>query len=210
MPSKATHLLFVYAAGPCGSWLYRSLTTQGDDCWVGAPSVLPHKPGARVKTARRDAMQLARLARAGALPVVSVPQVAEEAMRDLPRARAEALGDLQAATFRRTAFVLRHDIRSTGCAHWGPAHLRWLSEVVCPTPAQHIVLQEEVRAVPEPTARLGRLAQARQEQVTAWRFSPVVAALQALRGVPCPVAVLTVAALGDRTRFATPSELRQC
>ena len=84
MPSKAKHLLFVYEAGPCGYWLSRSLTNKGDDCWVVAPSLIPHKPGDRVKTDRRDAVQLARLARSGDRTVVSVPKVEEEAIRDLP------------------------------------------------------------------------------------------------------------------------------
>jgi transposase len=79
--------------------------------------------------------------------------------------------------------------------------------VVCPTPAQHIVFQEYVRAVNEHTARLGRLEQELQEQVKAWRLSPVVDALQALRGVPCTVAVTIVADIGDLTRFENPREL---
>jgi transposase len=62
MPSKATHLIFVYEAGPCGDWLSRYLTKKGDDGWVVAPSLIPKKPGDRVKTDRRDAVQLARLA----------------------------------------------------------------------------------------------------------------------------------------------------
>jgi len=102
---------------------------------------------------------------------------------------------------------LRHDIRYTGRATWGPAHLRWLSEVVCPTPAQHSVFQTDVRAVTAHTERLQRLEQARHEQVTAWRLCPVVDALHALRGVQCTVAVTTVAELGDLTRFDTPRQL---
>src|SRR5262247_3364558 len=157
MPSKATHLIFVYAAGPCGYWLYRYLRKNDYDCWVVAPSLIPKKAGDRVKTDRRDALQLARLARAGDLTAVYVPQVADEAMRDLTRAREDTLSDLKDAKFRLKAFLLRHDIRYTGQANWGPAHLRWLSAVVCPTPAQQIVLQEYVHTVTEQTARLHRL-----------------------------------------------------
>jgi hypothetical protein len=87
MPSQATPRLCVYAAGPCGDWLDRDLTTKGDDGWVVAPSRLPKQPGDRVTTDRRDAVPLARLARAGALPAVDVPTVADDAMRDLARAR---------------------------------------------------------------------------------------------------------------------------
>ena len=141
LQAKAKHLVFVSAAGPCGSWLYRYLTTKDYVCWVGAPSLIPKKAGHRVQTARRDARQLARLMRAGALTPVSVPAVDDEALRDLRRARADTLRELKAAKLRLKAFLLRHDIRSTGRATWSPAHLRWLSDVVWPTPAQHIVLQ---------------------------------------------------------------------
>jgi transposase len=207
MPSKATQLIFVYEAGPCGYWLYRDLTKKGYDCWVVAPSLIPKKAGDRVNTDRRDAVQLARLARSGDLTSVYVPQVEDEAIRDLTRAREDTLSDLKAAKFRLNAFLLRQDIRYTGRATWNPAHLRWLSEVVCPTPAQHMVFQEYVRAVNEHTARLQRLDQELQEQVTSWRLHPVVEALQALRGVQFTVAVTTVAELGDLTRFDTPREL---
>jgi transposase len=172
--------------------------------------VIPKKAGDRVNTDRRDAVQLARLLRSGDLPPVYVPTVEDEAIRDLTRARDDALRDLKTAKFRLKAFLLRHDIRSTGRATWNPAHLRWLSEVVCATPAQQLVFQEYVRAVNAHTERRQRLEQELQEQVTSWRLHPVVEALQALRGVPCTVAVTTVAELGDLTRVATPQELMKC
>ena len=205
--SKSKQLVFVYEAGPCGSWLYRSLMKQGYVCWVVAPSLIPQKAGDRVTTDRRDAMQLARLLRSGDLTPVDVPAVDDEAIRDLRRAREDPLRDLKAAKLRLNAFVLRHDIRYTGRANWSPAHLRWLSEVVCPTPAQHIVFQEYVQTVTEQTARLGRLELELHEQVQTWRLSPVVEALQALRGVQFTVAVTTVAELGDLTRFENPRQL---
>ena len=207
MQSKAKHLIFIYEAGPCGYWLYRYLTKKGYDCWVVAPSLIPKKPGDRVKTDRRDAVQLARLARSGDLTAVYVPKGEDEAIRDLTRAREDTISDLKDAKYRLQAFLLRHDIRYTGRATWGPAHLRWLSEVVCPTPAQQIVFQEYVRAVSEHSDRLQRLDQELREHVTAWRLSPVVEALQALRGVQFIAAVTLVAEMGDLTRFASPREL---
>jgi transposase len=140
-PSKATQLIFVYAAGPCGSWLDRDLTNTGHDGWGVAPALMPQKAGDRVTTDRRDAGPLARLARPAALPVVGVPQVEGEAMRALTRARAATLSALKDAQFRPNAFWLRPDSRATGRATWSPAPLRWLSAVVCPTPAQPIVVQ---------------------------------------------------------------------
>jgi transposase len=206
MPSKATHLLFVYEAGPCGSWLYRYLPKKGYDCWGVAPSLSPKKSGDRVNTNRRDAMQLARLARSGDLTLVSVPHVDDAALRDLTRARADPIRELKEAKCRLTAFWLRQDSRYAGRANGGPAHLRWLAAVVCPTAAQHIVLQAYVRAIPESTERLQRLAQARPAQGPVWRLPSVVEALQALRGGPCTVAVTIVAAIGDVTRFEHPRE----
>jgi transposase len=207
MQSKSKHLVFVYEAGPCGDWLYRSLTTKGHVCRVVAPSLIPQKPEDRVKTNRRDAIKLARLMRSGDLPPVYVPQVEDEAMRDLCRAREEVIRDLQTAKFRLKAFLLRHDIRYTGQASWSPAHLRWLSDVVCPTPAQQSVCQAYVRAITDHTARLARLDQELTEHVQPWRLAPVVDALQALRGVQCTVAVTTVAERGDLTRFDHPRPL---
>ena len=207
LQSKSQHLVFVYEAGPCGYWLSRYLTKKGHGGWVVAPSLIPKKASDRVKTDRREAVQLARLMRSGDLTPVYVPQVEDEAIRDLSRAREDALHDLKTAKFRLKAFLLRHDIRYTGRATWVPAHLRWLSEVVCPTPAQPIVFQAYVRAVTEHTERLQRLEQERHEQVTAWRLCPVVDALQALRGVQLTVAVTTVAELGDLTRFENPRQL---
>jgi transposase len=177
LTSNATPLVFVYEAGPCGSWLYRDLSRKHLRCWVVAPSLVPKKAGDRVKTDRRDATQLARLMRSGDLTPVYVPTVEDEAIRDLARAREDAIRDRKAAKNRLKAFLLHQDIRYEGRATWGPAHLRWLADVVCPTPAQQIVFQEYVRAVAEHDARLPRLETALREQVQGWCLAPVVQAL---------------------------------
>jgi transposase len=208
LQAKANHRVFVYEAGPCGSWLYRSLPHKGYDCWVVAPALIPKQAGDRVNTDRRDAVPWARLMRSGDLTPVYVPQVADEAIRDLSRAREETLHDLKTAKLRRKAVLLRHDSRSTSRATWGPAHRRWRSEVVCPTPAPPIVFQEYGRAVTEHAERLHRLEQALHEHVQAWRLDPVVEALQALRGVQLTVAVTRIAELGDLTRFDHPRPRR--
>jgi transposase len=205
--AKGKTLHFVYEAGPCGYWLYRYLTKKNLKCWVVAPSSIPKKAGDRVKTDRRDAVQLARLLRSGDLTPVYVPEVADEAVRDLVRAREDALKDGKAAKARLKAFLLRQDLRYEGRATWGPAHLRWLAKVVCPTPAQQIVFQEYVRTVSEHQERLGRLESELQSQVQTWRWYPVVEAIQALRGVQFTVAVTLIAELRDLSRFANPWQL---
>jgi transposase len=207
LKSKSTALVFVYEAGPCGYWLYRYLTRQGLHCWVVAPSLIPKKPGDRVKTDKRDALSLARLARSGDLTSVYVPQVADEAIRDLSRAREDALRDLNTARFRLKAFLLRNDIRYSGRANWGLEHLRWLARLVLSTPAQQIVFQESVRTVTERTELLHRLEGELLEHARQWRMYPVIEALQALRGVQFTVAITTLAELGDLTRFDQPRQL---
>jgi hypothetical protein len=124
MQSTAKHLIFVYEAGPCGDWLYRYLTKKGYDCWVVAPSLIPKKPADRVKTDRRDAVQLARLARSGDLTVVYVPQVADEAIRDLARAREDTLGDLKSAKRLSEKLLWRYHVavRDISDVHGGLPH----------------------------------------------------------------------------------------
>jgi transposase len=128
-------------------------------------------------------------------------------MRDLCRAREEASRDRKTATLRLNAVLRRQEIRSTGRASGGPAHLRWRSEVVCPTPAPPSVCQAYVRAVTEHTARLERLGQELTAQVRPWRLRPGVDALHARRGIQCTVAVTAVAERGARSRVDHPSQL---
>jgi transposase len=207
LQAKGATLVFVYEAGPCGYWLYRYLTRRGFSCSVVAPSLIPRRAGDRVKTDRRDAATLARLMRSGDLTSIYVPTVADEAMRDLSRGREDAVRDLKRSKVRLKAFLLRQDIRYEGKANWNAAHLRWLSEVVCPTPAQQIVFQEYVRAVSEQAERLRRLEVELQAAVKGWRLYPVVEAVQALRGLELTGAVTLIAELGDLTRFDTPRKL---
>ena len=207
LQSKGATLVFVYEAGPCGYWLYRYLTRKGWSCHVVAPSLIPRKPGDRVKTDRRDAITLARLMRSGDLSSIYVPQVEDEAIRDLSRGREDAMEDLKATKYRLKAFLLRQDIRYEGRANWNAAHLRWLSEVVCATRAQQIVFQEYVRAVTEHHERLQRLERELLAEVKGWRLFPVVEAIQALRGIDITGAVILIAEVGDLTRFDTPRKL---
>jgi hypothetical protein len=197
------------ATGPCGSWRYRDRPKTGHDGGVVAPACRPNTAGDRVNTDRREARPRARLRRSGDLTPVDVPQVDDDALRDRRRARDDRLRALNAATSRRNAVRLRQDRRDTGPAHGSPAPLRGRAAVVGPTPAPHLVCPASVRAVIEPTARLQRLAQARQERGNTWRLAPVVAALQALRGVQCTGAVPTGAARGDRTRVTHPTPWRR-
>lgn len=207
LQGKASTLTFAYEAGPCGYRLHRHLTGKGFTCQVIAPSLIPRKPGDKVKTDRRDAVTLARLLRSGDLTPVYVPSVEDEAIRDLCRARDAARVTQKDAKLRLKAFLLRQGLHYVGRADWNAAHRRYLAKVVCPTSAQQIVFHEAVRAVDEQVDRLARLEAELRDHVPGWRFAPVVDALQALRGVQWLVALTVVAELGDLTRFDNPRQL---
>ncbi|MEE9444872.1 MAG: IS110 family transposase [Cocleimonas sp.] len=203
---KAT-LHFVYEAGPCGYWMYRLITSLGQCCYVVAPSLIPKKPGDKIKTDKRDALRLAKLLKTEDLTPIYVPEPEDESIRDLSRARETAMKDLNDARFQLKAMLLRNNINYQGIANWSKKHLRWLSELVLPHPAQQIVLQEYLQTVNERIARLERLVNELQHQVHHWRYYPVVKALQAMRGVRLIVAAGIIAELGDLTRFDHPRKL---
>jgi len=204
---EAGSLKFVYEAGPCGFGLYRHLTRKGHSCAVIAPSMVPKRPGDRIKTDRRDAMRLAQQHRAGDLTVVHVPDVADEAIRDLSRGREDAMLELKAARQRLKSFLLRHDIRYQGTANWNEAHLRWLAELVMPTATQQVVFQEYINTVTECSQRHERLVMMLQKHIEDWHYLPLVNALQSMRGMRFINAVTLVAELGDLTRFDTPRQV---
>ena len=170
LQSKASRICVVYEAGPCGYGLYRQLLQKGFDCMVCAPSLIPKKPGERVKTDRRDAVKLVRLLRAGDLSAVYVPTVDDEAFRDLARAWVSAKDDLKRARQRLKAFLLSHGVRYTGRADWGPAHRRWLSAFSFDSAWQELAFNELRRTIEDRLAQCGDRAKAgalRRDTVTA-------------------------------------------
>ncbi len=204
-PNSTLH--FVYEAGPCGFWIYRLLTSLGHVCYVVAPSLIPKKPGERIKTDKRDAIKLARLMRANVLSPIYVPEADDEAIRDLSRAREAACHDRKRAKHQIKSFLLRNFIAYQGSANWGPKHRRWLAELVLPHPAQQIVLQEMIHTLNERTQRLNNLDNELTHIASQWRFYPVVKAIQAMRGVSMIIATGLICELGDLTRFDHPSKL---
>lgn len=200
-------LSFCYEAGPCGYGVYRQLTDLGHQCDVVAPSLIPKKPGDRVKTDRRDATMLARLLRAGELTSIWVPDSDHEAMRDLVRLRSAVRHVLTRARQHLQGFLLRHGRKHTGGTAWKMAYRRWLSTLAFDHCAQQIVFQDYVDAVMDAERRLKRV----EDQIVAllpqWNQRPVVDALQAMRGIALINAVVLVTEVGDFRRFSNPRQL---
>ncbi|AQV92618.1 IS110 family transposase [Cupriavidus necator] len=207
LQSKARHIRIVYEAGPCGYGLYRQLAGKGFECMVCAPSLIPKKPGERVKTDRRDAVKLVRSLRAGDLSAVYVPSVEDEAFRDLSRAWVSAKNDLKRARQRLKAFLLSHGVRYTGKADWGPAHQRWLSAFAFGSVWQQLAFEEYRRTIEDRIAQCSRLEAALRDAMVNWRFYPAVLGLQTMRGIDFTTAVGMLAELGDLSRFTHPRQL---
>lgn len=201
-------LSFCYEAGPCGYGLYRQLTQMGHHCIVVAPSLIPTKPGDRVKTDRRDSESLARLHRANELTPVWVPDSEQEAMRDLTRAREDMKCLERQSRQRLNAFLLRHGKNyDSGKSKWTQAHWRWLEAIKFDQPVQQIVFQEYIDCVKKQQERVKGLEKEMEKALDSWRLAPVVEALMALRGCKLITAMTVMAELGDITRFDSPRQL---
>jgi transposase len=199
-----------YEAGPCGYTLYWQLTRLGIACVVVAPTLVPVKPGDRVKTDRRDAKKLARSFRSGDLTPVWVPDAAHEALRDLVRAREAAKKDQRRARHRLQKFLLRHGHRPpAGTKAWTEPYRRWLGTVRFEAPAQEATQMDYMAEVEHARERLIRLERALDEAIAATpaAMRAVIEALQALRGVAKLAAATIVAEVGQLSRFERPRQL---
>ena len=194
-----------YEAGPTGFGLCRVLRKAGIDCMVVAPSLVPGKPGDRVKTDRRDAAKLAHFLRSGDLTEVHVPEEAVEAIRDLERARDDAKCAERVARHQLSKFLLRHERRWEGTT-WTVKHRDWIRAQRFSYPAQQRVLEDYLKAVEDLAERVGRLTKAMEELVQDTVLAPLVRALQAFRGVSLVSAVTIAAEVGDLKRFATAGQ----
>ena len=194
----------VYEAGPTGYVVYRRLKRLKIDCIVVAPSRIPQANGARQKNDRRDALMLARLHRAGELTAIHIPDDVDEAIRDMTRARADAVHDLTRAKQRLKSFLLRQGMHYPGKASWSAEHQRYLRALQLPIPSLRAVLEEYLFAYDQIVQRVQRLEELLEVHVPQWRMYPAVQALMCMRGFRLTAAAMLVAELGDIRRFSHP------
>ena len=174
---------------------------------VVAPSLIPSRSGDRVKTDRRDALKLARLHGSGDLVAVHVPDAGDEAMRDLCRARADAVRDGRRARQQLAAFLLRNGYRYGGKSHWTAAHMRYLRELEVAHPAQKVILEEYLIAVDAGASRVERAEAQMRALLEGWARRPLVEALMAFKGFQLVSAMVVVGEIGDFGRFGHPRQL---
>jgi len=207
LAAKYGRLTFCYEAGPTGYGLYRQIKSLGHECMVVAPSLIPKKPGERVKTNRRDALGLVKQLRAGDLTAVWVPDAGHEAMRDLTRARETAVEDLRCKRQQVSGFLLRQGLHYPGERAWTKTHRGWLASQKLEYAEQRIAFEEMLLAMRQAQERIERLEQAIRVAVPDWSLADVVTALMAMRGIDFISATAFLAEIGDLSRFPTPREL---
>ena len=196
-----------YEAGPCGFVLARFLKKKGIACDVIAPSLTPKGSGDKIKTDRRDARMLARLHRAGELTAVHVPDERDEAIRDLCRARTDAVQDQRSGRNQLKAFLLRNGYRYGEKTSWSAGHMRYLRELILPHPAMKIVLEEYLQCIDAAAERIERLEEHMKALLDEWHMKPVVLALMGFKGYQTVAAMITVSEIGDIHRFPHPRQL---
>jgi transposase len=200
-------LQVVYEAGPCGYTLARQLLAEGYRCQVVAASRITRSPTERIKTDRRDALTLARLARSGDLVSVTIPDERDEAIRDLSRAREDAVRACLKARQQLKAFLLRHGHLFRARKPWSSTGESYLSKISFAHCAQNVAFDEYRQAARDSHERVERLTEALRAQCEQWRMKPLISALACLRGVDFLTAVTLVAEIGDFSRFSHPKEL---
>ena len=200
-------LKVAYEAGPTGFVLARRLLQTGLEVTVVAPSLIPRKAGERIKTDKRDAVKLARLHRAGELKSVHIPDASDEAIRDVCRARTDAVDDLRRSKLRLSSFLLRNGHNYSGKSKWTQAHLNYLRNLRLASAAHRIVLEEYLQAIDAAEERVARLEGHMNDLLETWQRKAEVGAVMGLRGFQTVGAMIIVSELGDLSRFEHPRQL---
>lgn len=195
---------FCYEASRCGYGIHRQLTAVGHRCMVVAPSMIPRKPGERIKTDRRDSAKLAILHRSGDLTPVWVPDTTHEALRDPVRARVDASMHLMRARQQLLAFLLRHGRSYPTGKHWKQRHRCWLAGQTFQEHAHGIVFQDYLETVWTAQERRDALIERISAMVGSWSLGPLVEASRGLRGIDMIFAATFIASTGDLSRFESP------
>lgn len=205
--AAGSEVVFVYEAGPCGYALQRQIEGLGSRCVVVAPSLVPIKPGERIKTNRRDARKLAMLYRAGTLTEVHAPSPAQESVRDLVRTREDAIEDRQRCRHRLLKLLLRRGLVYRAGRAWTQGHWQWLRKVSFEHPADQTVLLDYTLALEQVEARIEVLNQHIREWADREPYKESVGYLRCFRGIDTLTAMTVLVELHSIERFRSPREL---
>ena len=204
---KLQELKVCYEAGPTGFVLARRLIQLGLECILCSPSKTERKPGEKIKTDKRDAQKLAKLFKNGDITHVRIPPESDEAVRDLCRARTDAVDDLSRSKQQLNSFLLRNGFKYSGKSRWTPAHMRYLRALTMPNDTLKLVLEAYMQAIDLNESRVAQLKENLIELLENWEWKPVVKALMGCKGFQEVAAMTIISELGDLRRFDNPRKL---
>jgi transposase len=196
----------VYEAGPCGYEPQRILARAGIACAVAAPSLIPRRPGERVKTDRRDADKLSRFYRSDELTLITIPGESQEGLRDLVRAREDVAADLLRRRHRLSKFLLRHGHRYRDGNAWTQRHWNWIRSIHFSQPHAQAVFEEYQAGIAEALEQRARFDRHLEEASRAPEIAAKTAHFQTLRGISTRTAVTLIAECGDLRRYPKASK----
>jgi transposase len=196
----------VYEAGPTGYGLYRNLKDSGFDCEVIAPSLIPQKPGERVKTNRLDARRLASYNRSGDLTAVHVPDAKQEALRDLVRARDDVRRDLQRSRQRLNGCLLRHGFHYTDTSLWTRKHWAWIEAIQLEDENLRMVVDEYISSIKTRIEQLKRFDDRIEQLAQLPEYKTKVARYSVLKGIRTLSAMTILAEGGDLRRYGSAGQ----
>jgi transposase len=191
----------VYEAGINGYHLQRYFAKHGISCDIAAPSLTPRRVGKRVKTDRLDAKTLAKLYRSGELTSIAIPEKEQESLRDLIRAREDALENQQRARHRLLRFLMRRGVRYGLGKNWSLGHMRWIKRLRFEDDLDQMVLDESRLSLDEQSERLKRFQDKIEELATREPYQKRVRYLMALKGIKALSAMTIIAEAFDLRRF---------
>ena len=192
-----------YEAGPTGYGLYRDLKNSGFECEVIAPSLIPQKPGERVKTNRLDARRLASYYRSGDLTAIHVPEAKQEALRDLIRARDDFRRDLQRSRQRLSGCLLRHGYHYNEKSPWTRKHWAWINAIKVEDENLRKVIDEYITAIKARTEQLQRFDDQIEQLAQQPEYKSKVAAYSVLKGIRTLSAMTILSEGGDLRRYGS-------
>jgi len=198
---------FCYEAGVCGFTLKRRIKALGCQCAVIAPSLVPTKPGERVKTDRRDAKKLLALFKAGLLTEVHAPDEHQEAARELTRLRETAKENLKRIRHQLLKFLTRHGYVYTQGHHWTKRHIAWLSTIEFTDPMLTNVFESYFNQMIYCIGRLENLDKEVELLADSQEYKEVVGLLRCFHGIDTLTAITIITEIFDFGRFESARDL---
>jgi len=198
---------FCYEAGVCGFDLKRKIESSGCRCSVIAPSLIPVKPGERIKTDRRDAVKLLAMFKAGLLTEVHAPDPQQEAARELTRLHQTVRENLMRIHHQLLKFLTRHGYIYTEGDNWTLKHLRWLRSLEFAEPLLQEVFDSYFTEMQHCMQRLDSLAKQIEQLAESEPYKEIVGFLRCFHGIDTLTAISIITEIFDFGRFSSPRAL---